>query len=143
MMTTNAMRINEINVQLRTLRINLDNEVSSRNRVRNRLDDLRRANSRLDNLLDRYFHFPDEYCDLHVPVKRPQFRGNRRERIETRLDNIGASLKTQRSRHEEHSQTIKNQIARSESLESQHNATINSINTQISNLEAERRRLWV
>jgi len=142
-MTTNAMRINEIEARLRTLRINLDNEISARNRVRTRLDDLRRANSRLDNLLDRYFRFPDEYCDLHIPLERPQFRGNRREAIESRLDNIGASLKTQRSRHEEHSQTIKNQIATDERLESQHSATINSMNTQISNLEAERRRLWV
>jgi len=45
----------------------------------------------------------DEYCNLHIPVERPQLRGNRCEAIETRLDNIEASLKTQRSRHEEHS----------------------------------------
>jgi len=142
-MMTNAIRINEIEARLRTLRTNLEDEVSARNRIRNRLDDLRRANARLDNLLDRYFHFPDEYCNLHTPVERPQFRGTRRETIETRLDSIGESLKTQRSRHEAHLQTIRNQVAVDERLESQHHATINSIDTQISNLEAERRRLWV
>ena len=140
-LATNAVRINEIDTRLRTLRINLDNEIAARNRVRNRLEDLRRANLRLDNLLDRYFSFPDEYCDLHAPLDPANFHGSRREAIEGRLDSIRESLKTQRSRHEDHSRTIKNRVTADERLENQHSGTISSINSQISNLEAERRRL--
>ena len=140
-MSTNAIRINEINARLRTLRTNLNNEVSARNRVRVRLEDLKRADSRLDNLLNEYFGFPDEYCSLHAPVERLCFCGSRRDEIETRLNDICESLKTQRSRHEEHAVTLKNRIRTDESLEDRHSTTINSINSQISNLEAERRRL--
>ena len=142
-MTPNAMRINEINARLQTLRTNRNNEILARKKVRERLEDLRSANFKLDDLLGRYFDFPDDYCHLHTPVEQLSFRGSRREAIETRLNSICTSLKTQRERHEEHSQTLKNRIKSDESLENRHNATISSINSQISNLEAERRRLQI
>jgi len=140
-MTTNTVRINEIEARLRTLQSNLNNEVSARRSVRTRLEDLQRADFKLDNLLDRYFNFPDEYCNLHSPTPQLRLRGSRREAIETRLNSICTSLKTQRSRHEEQSQTLKRRIRNDKNLVNQHDVAINLINSQISNLEAERRRM--
>ena len=140
-MTPNAVRINEINTQLQSLRTNLDNEVSDRKKVRYRLEELRRADSKLDLLLDRYSDFPDKYRNLHAPAPHLSLRGSRREAIEERLSSICDSLKTQQRRHKEHSQTIKNRIRTDENLEDQHSTAINSINTQISDLEKERRML--
>ena len=142
-MTPNAVRINEINTLLQTLRTNLENEVSARKEVRTRLENLRRANLKLDDLLGRYSNFPDEYRNLHAPTPHLSFRGSRREAIEERLNSICDSLKKQQRWHNEHSRTIKNRIRTDENLENQHNVTINSINTQISDLEKERRMLQI
>ena len=109
-MTPNAVRINEINALLQTLRTNLDNEYSVRKKVRYRLEELRTVDSKLDNLLRRYSNFPDEYRNLHAPTPHLSFRGSRREAIEERLNSICDSLTIQKRMHKEHSRMIKSRI---------------------------------
>ena len=142
-MIPNAARIMQIEGELRNLENDRDTEFNARRKTQERLDTLKSARVKLKLLMENYYKFPTDFSDLHTSVLNLDFQGSRRRNIETRLNAIGENLKIQRSHHEENSQTIKSQIRTEETEYLRHNATISSINMQITALEKERKLLLV
>ena len=142
-MIPNAARIMQIEEELSNLRNDSEAEHSARRKTRERLDTLKTARRKIKLLMESYYNFPTEYSGLHSSVLNSDFQGSRRRIIENRLNAVGESLKTQRTSHEEHSQTIKSQIKTEETEELRHSSTISSINVQITALEKERKLLLV
>ncbi|MCL1989501.1 MAG: hypothetical protein FWG67_01295 [Defluviitaleaceae bacterium] len=140
-MTSNAVRIIQIDNQLPPLRTRRTNAESERNKVRTTIATLTNARNKLNAILNHYFHFSKNYAGLHEPVQTSHFKGSNRRNVESSLNQIGSHLKHEENHHHEHLETIKKRIAREENQEMTLTGQINSLNGQISSLENERRRL--
>ena len=140
-MNPNAARISQIDSQLRNIRSNIENSTDARRRVRERLQNLRNAITKLNQILDSYYNFPDQFSNLNSSVTNIDFKGSRRQNVDTRLDGIGSSIKMQRDRHHENLQLIQKRISTEANTEADHTSTISSLSAQITTLQAERRLL--
>jgi len=140
-MTPDVAQISAIDNQLRSLRRNRDDAIAARKRTRDRINDLRDTQTKLNTLLDSFCNFPDDFSNLHSPVINFDFQGSRRRNIEAQLNGIGASLRLQRDHHDENLHLIQNQINIETNAETSQSSTINSLNAQITALVRERRLL--
>lgn len=140
-MSTHAVRIAQIDSQLPPLRTQRTNAEIERNRVRTTIEALTTARNRLSKMLDRYFHFPRNYAQLHEPVQTNHFQGSNRRGVESSLNQVRTHLETEENRHHEHLERIKKRLTREENQDMTLTGRINSLDGQISSLENERRRL--
>ena len=141
MMSTNAIRIAEIDNKLPQPRAQRTNAETERSQVRTTIEVLTAAKNKLSTALDHYLHFPSDYAALHEPVQTSHFKGSNRRSIESGLDQIKTDLENEENCHHEQLEAIKTRLTREGDQEMTLTGRVNSLSGQISGLEHERRRL--